>query len=106
MHLRVPGLDLRALGGTEPAVVLVEVMVLGEIQPREGVLGLRVGPLQGDDAGLVAGKRHHHHVHHELTHDRDLHVGREVLDAAVVGGIERAGRVVAGGVHLGGLLAR
>ena len=56
-------------------------------------------------AGFVAGERHHHHVHHELTDDRDLHVGRGVLDGAVVGRVQTAGRVVAGRVHLGGLLA-
>ena len=85
VHLRIPGANLLALGCFEAAVVLVEVMVLRQVQPRKRVLRLGVGPLEGTDTGQVARQRHDHHVHHEGTDQRNLAVGLDVDVGAHVG---------------------
>ena len=66
------------------AAVLGEVVRLGQVEPRTGVLGLGVAPLQEADSGEIARHCHHGHVHHQLPDLRNGGVGGEVLDASVV----------------------
>src|SRR6478735_11724154 len=42
-------------------------MIAGERQKRKQMFALRVVPLQGDDAGLVAGERRYGQIHWQLS---------------------------------------
>ncbi len=87
-----------ALGRPEAAVVLVEMVVLGQIEPGGRCASPRCRSTQRTDRGDVASERHHQHIHHELADLGDRRVGRGVLDRAEVVRVEPRARVVVGRV--------